>query len=242
MDKLIESLFAQIEIIVVGALTVVIWRIALALSTSAERVAGECTEQISRFWTSTNLKSESVLLIRALLIGGLVYYAGIFTTVISYRFVAPIRYEVEERVFVPAVPEDKCSENVSDNLRIDYLYLPLEFWHAPGKSDVSYLKAEARIDVAKHERIKGILDDEHRIERVLRGSLWLSSCAAVLCSLHIARTLLWRHVETIRRERAKYAWILLASVTVYVSASWSYPAVEYEFNNFVCMTAYSVSK
>jgi hypothetical protein len=211
MDKLIESLFDYIELIVMGALTLVMLAFLLSVFHPIKQRLAEYAKWMGAFWFSglRNLKSVEYLKIGVLI--GLLYYAGVFTTVASYWFLEPVRFDIQSRVFATpspgATPEQACiGESASDSPIVGAIPMlltsPFNFGpdHEPHsltrQSNSAYLEAETRVDEqsSKDKPLRELLEDDLKFIRLVRGTVWIAFWAIAISLIKLAfiRGTQWR--------------------------------------------------
>ena len=198
MDKLIESLFAYIEIVVMGALTLALVVFLLAVYHPIKRRLLDYAQGLGKSWLAglTTLKLVEWLKL-GFLIGSL-YYAGVIATVASYWFLEPVRFAIQDQVFHGQ--ESRCEgKTASDVMIADAVFKQLRspIKHSTAseyESNRVYLKAEASVDAFGDKPIGDVLNADLKFVRLLRGTVWITFLGALISImklLAISCSFLW---------------------------------------------------
>jgi len=188
MEKLVESLFAYIELIVLGAFGMAVAAYGLAVYHPLGRYASDYVRDMMKYWTPVENPSPFLHWLKIGVMIGALYYIGAVANVFSYWLVEPIRLEVLNCVYKVQSADSPCAFGGKGNLFV--ALGRLQFFHATpdklGEVNRWYLEDEATVDAPSSNRLEGMLGGVLTFLRLLRGTILFSICLAAVTFLKIA--------------------------------------------------------
>jgi len=220
MDKLIEVTVSFLEIMVLGALTVIALGYLAALAPRVKNeLAGYATRLTELLFETGKLGQANAQRVRIAVILGLVYYAGVLANATAYWVLQPAQLDVIWQV--ANANSGSQGRDPSATGLAGFAWLPLcrkvpeGGWQEYGE----YLRREAAWGNLKLDASRNALDDIWKQVRLIRGTALFALCLALIallksviafpCSfLGRCRWLYWcyREIVDTRSERLRMYW------------------------------------
>jgi hypothetical protein len=195
MDKLIEPIVSVLEMLVLGAITIIFAIYAVVFFHPCKRVLGEYIQGISKYFFAT-LGAEEQRWLKIGVLLGVAYYTGVLVNAAAYRFLQRAHLDIIASVQVdPAKrqqsggPEHHVPTMKGWDSTSPWLLVPFRWNSASDETELRHgdsMYAEAEWRNANGEVASHGLDRLVKHIQLLRGTVLIAACFAVLALFKVS--------------------------------------------------------